>query len=55
MWRANLLAVLLTVCLSSVHVRPETKVQEVHIQLGEEGELDFPDFYFKDIYSRQIW
>ena len=55
MSRLGLLLATVTATLAIIHVRPEVKVQEVFVKLGEEGELDFPDFPFHDIYQREIW
>lgn len=49
-----ILCVFGVVSLTSIHIRPENSVKEVYIKIGEEGELDLPDFDFTDIYSREI-
>lgn len=47
-------ALLVMLAASITHVEPEKSVQTVNIRLGERAAVNYPNFQFRDVYSRDI-
>lgn len=54
MFKVLVIGALAIAALSVIHVEPERNVQSVSIRIGEEVEINYPNFAFKDVSAKDI-